>query len=75
MAFSADGRRLFTVSTDDATVKVWDTATGLEMGTLHARGTQGQLLLSPDGRRLALRNTAGTFVWDATPNSPAAPTK
>jgi len=77
MVFSADGRRLFSVSNEEGLVKIWDTATGLEMCTLrHAKGSQGQLLLSPDGQRLALRDTAGTFVWDATPlsleSSPAA---
>jgi WD40 repeat protein len=66
--FSNDGKRLFTVGAEDGTVKIWDTATGLEICSLHhAKGTQGQLLLSPDGRKLALRNTGGTFVWDATP--------
>jgi eukaryotic-like serine/threonine-protein kinase len=69
--FSSDGRRLFTVGSDDSTVKVWDTTTGLEMCTLrHAKGSNAQLLLSPDGRRLALRSTGGTFVWDATPVAP-----
>ncbi len=73
LVFGTDGRRLFSVSSEDATVKIWDTATGLEMCSLHhARGTQGQLLLSPDGRKLALRNTGGTFVWDATPLPPEA---
>jgi WD40 repeat protein len=70
LVFSADGRRLFSVSSEDALVKVWDTTTGLEMCTLrHAKGAQGYLLLSPDGLRLALRSTGGTFVWDARPLS------
>ncbi len=56
MAFSPDGRRIFS-SSDDGTVKVWDVDTGHETLTLK-RFIHG-LALSPDGKCIVV---AGRFA-------------
>jgi WD40 repeat protein/serine/threonine protein kinase len=66
VVFSPDGRRLASASWD-ATVKVWDAASGQEMLTF--RGHQDRVngvAFSPDGRRLASSSRDLTVkVWDA----------
>jgi WD40 repeat protein len=68
LAFSADGRRLVTGSTDQ-TVKLWNTATGQELLTLHGpRSRVSCVVFSPDGNTLAAGFADGTSaLWDATP--------
>jgi WD40 repeat protein len=65
MAFSPDSRILASTS-DDGTVKVWDTATGQELRTLrgHTKAVWG-VAISPDGRTLASSSLDGTVkLWD-----------
>ncbi len=71
VAYSPDGQRLASGS-DDHTVKVWDTATGLETITLmgHA-GSVECVAFSHDGHLLASASADGTVkVWDARPLEP-----
>ncbi|HET9253889.1 MAG TPA: hypothetical protein VFO16_01645, partial [Pseudonocardiaceae bacterium] len=60
-AWSPDGTRLASASTDD-TVRVWNPATGQELATLtgHATGVDA-LAWSPDGTRLASASNEGTI--------------
>jgi WD40 repeat protein len=65
VAFSPDGRRLASASHDN-TVRVWDTASGQEVLTLHGHGQEVQsVAFSPDGRFLASAGRDGTVrLWD-----------
>jgi WD40 repeat protein len=70
LAFSPDGRRLFTPGgTKSGEVAVWDAATGEEIshwGTATMRGVN-YLALSPDGKRLASEFGGGAIqIWDST---------
>ena len=66
VAFSPEGGRLATAH-DDGSVRLWDTATGLETLTLHGEtGPVKSLAFRPDGRRLLSVSADGTVVvWDA----------
>jgi WD40 repeat protein len=71
LVFSRDGRRLFTGGSDGL-VKVWDTATGLELRTIpaHPSGVSG-LAVSPDGKTLVtcaemnFARAGSLKVWEA----------
>jgi len=68
LACSPDGRRLAT-SSDDRTIKLWDTTTGEEVFTLRGH-TAGVLCVafSPDGQRIASGSWDRTVrVWDISP--------
>jgi WD40 repeat protein len=68
LAFTRDGRRLFSSGGEDKIIKVWDPLTGREV--LNLRGPAVYcycLALGPDDR-LASGSADGTVqIWDATP--------
>jgi len=78
VAFSPDGRLLATAS-QDRTVKLWDTATGIEVRTLagHAKakrttghGGARDIAFSPDGRLLATAGNDGMIkLWEVATGS------
>jgi WD40 repeat protein/putative methionine-R-sulfoxide reductase with GAF domain len=67
VAFSSDGRRLASGSSDQ-TVKTWDVSTGRELGTVGSKMKEVQAVaFSRDGRWLAAENTSDLVtLWDAT---------
>jgi WD40 repeat protein len=67
VAWSPDGRRLATGSTD-RTVRIWDTESGAEIIVVGAHaGAVESVSWSPDGERVASASQDGTSrIWDAT---------
>ncbi|HID53677.1 MAG TPA: hypothetical protein EYP41_16790 [Anaerolineae bacterium] len=66
IAYSPDGRRIATVSSD-TDVKIWDAATGQEIITLesgHARPVNA-LAFSPNGKLLATGGDDFVILWNA----------
>jgi WD40 repeat protein len=68
LMFSPDGRRVAT-SSDDRTIKLWNTATGHEVFTLRGHGGGvPSLAFTPDGHRIVSGGEDGHVrVWDGTP--------
>jgi WD40 repeat protein len=69
LAFSADGKRLFStnsVASKVSEIKVWDVETGNETLTLRDSGEYENLVVAPDGKRLfvARNGTPQICVWD-----------
>ena len=66
VAFSRDGRRLASGSSDN-TIRIWDLATKRELRTLTGHTSNIESIdFSPDGRLLAsASDDGGTFLWDA----------
>ena len=68
LAFDPSGKRLAGCGVDDATVKLWDAASGAEVMTLrgHTREVHG-LAFSPAGGQLATASADQTVrLWDTT---------
>jgi WD40 repeat protein len=61
LVFSADGRRLLTTG-DDRVARLWDPATGKEIGSPRRIGASHCAALAPDGKTLAVGTTRGLHL-------------
>ncbi|NNH67888.1 P-loop NTPase fold protein [Rhizobium laguerreae] len=69
-AFSPDGARIVTASTD-GTARIWNAATGKRLNELSGHtGVVKSAAFSPDGRRIVTASEDGTArIWDAATGS------
>ena len=69
LIFSPDGRRVVSKSSGDSTLKLWDTKTGLQVGTLYGhRGGVVGCAFSRDGNTIYSAAEDGDVrVWQAPP--------
>jgi WD40 repeat protein/tRNA A-37 threonylcarbamoyl transferase component Bud32 len=66
VAYSPDGKRLASSSSDHTTVRVWDAQTGRELSVLKGNTDEvNGMAFSPDGKRLATAGYKTVKVWDA----------
>lgn len=69
--FSPDGTRLYTRSVDS--VRVWDTATQKQLGSVRTGAASTAMIVSPDGTRLAVADYNYIQEWDATASKTVGP--
>lgn len=68
--YSPDGRSIVTAS-DDGTARIWDAATGRQIGLLDGGGRVTNAAFAPLGRRIATASDDGTIsIWDAVTDLP-----
>jgi WD40 repeat protein/serine/threonine protein kinase len=65
VAYSPDGKSIATAARD-GTCRLWDPATGRERAVLRGSPGTGQLIYSPDGRRILTRMGDEVHLWDAS---------
>ncbi|WP_435590216.1 nSTAND1 domain-containing NTPase [Nocardia sp. bgisy118] len=68
VAFSEDGRRLYSQSFDS--VRIWDTATQQLLGEVRSPAAVTSMAISPDGRRLAIADYNYIQEFDARDAKP-----
>ena len=66
VAFSLDDRRLVSISRQDSTIKIWETATNVELMTLLPLRDVYTVAFSPDGHTLAALCVDGVILWETT---------
>lgn len=64
VCYSPDGRFIASRSRD-RTVRIWDSNTRAEIRRMNGCSKHGQVIYSPDGRKIACCGKEGVRVWDA----------
>ena len=71
LSVSTDGNIAFSASLDH-TIAVWDAAIASEMIELDAGGSVGAIVVSPDGKRVAIGSKATVQIWNPETLEPIA---
>jgi WD40 repeat protein len=73
MALSADGTRLATVSADQTSVLVWDTATSRLLLTLTDDDVRKFIAFTPSGQLIVANSSGGLTIWETQRPRSAVP--
>lgn len=67
IAFSPDGKTIYSASPDDKLVRAWEAETGRELRHFGGKHGVWSVAVTPDGRQLVTGEDGGLFcIWDAT---------
>ena len=64
IAFSPDGKTIYSASPDDKVVRAWESTAGHEVKQFKGNGGMWSVAITPDGKRLITGEDGGLFrVW------------
>jgi WD40 repeat protein len=67
IAFSPDGKTIYSASPDDKLVRAWEAASGRELKRFPGKGGMWSVALTPNGKQLVTGEDGGLFrIWDTT---------
>jgi WD40 repeat protein len=67
LAFSPDGKTIYSASPDDKVVRAWEAASGRELKQFPGKGGIWSVAVTPDGRQIITGEDGGLFrIWDTS---------